>query len=252
MRGAHAPRPDPVDQDDLHDLLDALWPGRCPLCGAGSVDGGPCPAHDPCRASRHPRCARCAARLPPSLPDGHRCAACARRPPRFTRALCLGDYGPGEPLREWVLALKHGGRRDLAVPLGQALGERLLAGGGAGGVLVPVPLHPLRRLERGHDQARLLALEAARASGLRARSWLARRRWTEPQGTPGAGSRAAAVAGAFRLARGARRRLAGEPVWLVDDVLTSGATLSECAAVLRRAGAGPVGALVVARALPAG
>lgn len=248
-----APRSDALAPDALHDLLDALWPPRCLLCGASRPDGQPCGEHDPSLLEPVPRCGRCASRLPAGLPDGQRCAACVRRPPGFTHALCVGDYGPGEPLRPWLLALKHGGRRDLARPLGQALGARLAEEvGGREELLVPVPLHPLRRLERGHDQARLLAREAGRAAGCTWRPLLVRRRWTEPQGTPGAGSRRTAVAGAFRPRRGAARVLRGRAVWLVDDVLTSGATLSECARVLRRAGARSVGALVVARALPGG
>ena len=218
------------------------------------------------------RCGRCAARLGDGLPDGFRCAACARRPPRFQRAVCLGDYATGGPLREWVLALKHGGRVDLAEPLGRALALRWRAqrldpppfeeranGGGrrrrgreraraASALFVPVPLHPLRRLERGYDQAWCLARVVAAELELPARRLLRRRRWTEPQGGAGVASRTSNVAGVFRAVRGASRALGGREVWLVDDVLTSGATLSECAGALRRCGATRVGVLVLARA----
>lgn len=222
------------------------------MCGAGTDLGEPCREHDLGREEDGPRCGRCAGRLAAALPDGTRCAGCVRRPPRITRALCLGDYAPGAPLRDWVLALKHGGRTDLAEPLGRALGLALAGAlepaSDRGPLLVPVPLHPLRRLERGHDQARLLARAAGRAAGVPVREVLRRRRWTEPQGSPAAGPRASALDGAFLVRRGAGRVLRGRAVWLVDDVLTSGATLSGCAAALRRAGAGPVAALVVARA----
>ena len=230
------------------DFLDALFPPRCPLCGAPD----PCDRHVLPETAAGPRCARCAAAIAASLPDGYRCDACARKPPAFSRCLTLGDYGhPRSPLREWVLALKHGGRRDLAEPLGEALARVLLASGepsSHSAVLAPIPLHPLRHLERGYDQAAALARVIARESGLPLVGALRRRRWTEPQGSPGCASRSANVAGVFAVRGLFRRPFRGRFVWLVDDVLTSGATASECARVLRRGGAAGVGVLVAARA----
>jgi predicted amidophosphoribosyltransferase len=190
-----------------------------------------------------------------------RCAACRQRRPAFRRVVALGDYGAA--LREWVLALKHGGRRDLAHPLGVALARRWCGEDGAsagrgerGALLVPVPLHPWRAFERGHDQARGLARALSLATGVPLHGVLRRTRATGPQGTPGAVSRAANVHGAFAPIRSAlpggsarvRRRVEGRDAWLVDDVLTSGATASECARALRALGARSVGVLVVARA----
>jgi ComF family protein len=160
----------------------------------------------------------------------------------------LGDYRRDAGLRDWVLALKHGGRADLARPLGALLAARLAeVGAVAGAVLVPVPLHPARRLARGHDQAALLARGAQEAGGPGVVRALRRPRATATQGAGGARSRAANVSGAF-AARGAARSVAGRVVWLVDDVVTSGATAAECARVLRRAGARRVGVLALARA----
>jgi len=150
-------------------------------------------------------------------------------------------------LREWVLALKHGGRRDLAAPLGALLGALVTDRLGRGSALVSVPLHPLRRLERGYDQALLLARAAAEASGGSVVRALARRRWTAPQGGAGARSRAANVRDAFAPRRGSARRIAGREVGLVDDVVTSGATASACARALRRAGARTVHVFCLAR-----
>jgi len=227
-------------------FLDALYPLGCRLCGAGlEIDTLGCAAH-PLELDRElPRCGRCAAQLAPALPDGGLCPACRREPPRFERALCVGSYRSG--LSDWLLAFKHGGRRDLAQALGALLAERLLERG-ARGRLVPVPLHPLRRFERGYDQAALLAGELARRTGMSTSAALRRARATRPQGSALSLSRAANVHGAFRLGPFARRSLAGQEVWLVDDVLTSGSTADECARVLLHAGAVSVGVAVVARA----
>jgi ComF family protein len=227
-------------------FVDALYPLGCRLCGAAlEIDTLSCAAHPLELDRERPRCSRCAAELAPAFPDGGLCPACRREPPRFERALTIGSYRSG--LHDWVLAFKHGGRRDLAPALAALLGERLRERG-ARGLLVPVPLHPLRRFERGYDQAALLAEELARRTGLRTVAALRRRRATRPQGSALALSRAANVRGAFRLGPFARRKLAGQELWLVDDVLTSGSTADECARVLLHAGAVSVGVALVARA----
>ena len=122
-------------------------------------------------------------------------------------------------------------------------------------VLVPVPLNALRRFERGYDQAWLLARAAGEECGLRVARALRRTRFTAPQGSSGTASRSANVAGAFDPR--ARflpdvRAVRGRECWLVDDVVTSGSTASECARVLRRMGAARVCVLAVARASSSG
>jgi ComF family protein len=239
-------------QAALADCVLALYPSACRLCGVRSEDGLACVEHHLPEAPVGPRCERCAAALPRALRDGERCAACRRDPPGFARCVALADYRRQPGVQAWVLALKHGGRSDLGPMLGGVLARRLRALGDAGprrgDVLVPVPLHPLRRLERGHDQARGLARGLAAALGLECVEALVRSRATPPQGAPGAVSRTANVHGAFACRARAARRLSGRGVWLVDDVVTSGSTASECARVLRRAGAGPVAVVCLARA----
>jgi len=189
--------------------------------------------------------------------DGATCAACRRDPPAYTRTITLADYRAQPASREWILALKHGRRPDLASSLGRALGSRLADLRARGGdprappVLVPVPLHFLRRVERGYDQALLLARAVAGIEGLEVVRAIRRARSTPAQGSLGAPSRAPNVAGAFAPARAwpsPARRIRGREVWLVDDVVTSGATASECARVLERLGAARVGILALARA----
>lgn len=90
-------------------------------------------------------CGRCAGVLGDGLPDGFLCPACRSHPPPFACTVALGSYESGEALRDWVLAFKHGGRRDLAAVLGVALGQVLLTIPGLEqAILVPVPSHPLR------------------------------------------------------------------------------------------------------------
>src|SRR5262249_44689462 len=162
----------------LHDLsrelADAVFPPLCALCGAPDPgDGLGCDEHRLPLRPPGPRCRRCASALPPAIADGERCAECRRDPPSFEAAIALGDYRAQPAIRDWVLALKHGGRRDLARTLGRALAARFgdelsrRADPSFGPpILVPVPLHWTRRLERGYDQARLVADAAAAAEGL--------------------------------------------------------------------------------------
>lgn len=229
----------------------ALFPRLCWLCARPAVDGYGCGEHALLGARLAPseaRCAGCLERLPAGLARGL-CARCRREPRGYRRLVVAGEYRAGSPLGAWILALKHGGRRELAVPLGVLAAEawRAVEAEPRGRRLVPVPLHPLRRLERGHDQARELARVIARETGAELVPALARVRWTVPQGSPGARSRASNVQGAFRVRAAALPRVAGAELWLVDDVVTSGATVRACAEALRAAGARSVAVLAVAR-----
>lgn len=135
--------------------------------------------------------------------------------------------------------MKFRGVADLARELGPALAAAV----SPGDVLVPVPLHPRRERERGYNQAGLLAREAARP-GATLLSSLVRIRPTATQVGLRAAERRRNVSGAFALV--------GSPpptALLVDDVMTTGATLLECARTLRRAGTASVRAVVVAHAV---
>jgi ComF family protein len=153
--------------------------------------------------------------------------------------------------RRLVLALKHGDRTHLAKALG---GWMHRAGSDIFDrvdFIVPVPLHWTRLFARRYNQAGLLAHAIHAAGGPPvAPDWLVRRRRTPSQGRLGVLARARNVRGAFVLRPG--RSVKGKRLVLVDDVLTTGATVEECARVLRRGGAGFVGVLTLARALRAG
>jgi ComF family protein len=150
-------------------------------------------------------------------------------------------------MREALHAFKFRGRRALAAPLGDLLGGmggRLPAGVPA--LLLPVPLHPRRERERGFNQASLLARRVGRAWRVTVRDDVLVRAVATPSQTElDAPARRANVRGAFRLRR--PEAITGCHVLLVDDILTTGATLSECARCLREGGAVTIGALTVAR-----
>ncbi|MCA9000609.1 MAG: ComF family protein [Planctomycetes bacterium] len=222
-----------------------VYPALCELCG-GIL---PCEEHA-WVACAGPRCPRCARRLPEGVAGGHTCADCRTAPSGLAQVIALGSYFQRAPLAPWILSFKHGGRPDLAFPLGARLAERLLdqAQLGPGGLLVPVPLHLWRRLGRGYDQAALLAREAAVRSGWDWGPALHRTRATPAQGSLHSRGRGVNVQGAFRVHPEWEGRVRGRDVYLVDDVYTTGATLRACATVLRRAGARRVGALVLGRA----
>lgn len=141
--------------------------------------------------------------------------------------------------------LKYAGERRLAAPLGEAIARRWAAAGAGGDILVPVPASPDRVRERGYDQAALLAGAAARRLGLRAEAALARARHTAAQFDLDRGARGTNVAGAFRVTR--RDAISAKWVVLVDDVVTTGATLAACATALLEGGATAVSAITVAR-----
>lgn len=227
-------------------LLDALLPPRCLACGT-AVDrqGGLCAA---CWTRltfiAPPHCACCGLPFDFAVPEETLCGACLAKPPPFDRARAVLVYDDGS--RPLVLGFKHGDRIHAAGAYGTWLaraGAEILRDAD---LIVPVPLHRWRLFRRRYNQAALLSNALSKRSGVATvPDLLLRRRATRIQGGLGRLGRARNVKGAFALRRGAE--VAGKRVVLVDDVLTTGATLAECAAVLRRAGAARVDVLTLAR-----
>lgn len=197
-----------------------------------------------------PSCERCGASLPVAgRTRSFTCTNCERWPPaiRFARSACL-LHAPADRL---VYQLKYNGWRAL----GAFMGERLLGSALPDEVreecalVVPVSTTAERERERGYNQAQLLADAFAQRSGRKCLIALQRAHGgTQTALQPLA--RAANVAGAFQLS-GSHPQLDGQHVLLIDDVLTTGATVSECALALVAGGARCVSVLTFARALDA-
>jgi ComF family protein len=151
------------------------------------------------------------------------------------------------PTRASLHALKYDGEQRLVGPLASLMADRWRKVGVGGDLLVPVPVHAQRRRERGFDQAELLAAEISRRLGLPHVSALQRASATAAQHRLGRGARAGNVGRAFLVGPTLAPRVAGRWVILVDDVVTTGATLAACAAALHGAGVLAVSALALAR-----
>jgi len=187
------------------------------------------------------RCGTCALRLPQST-TATTCAACLRHPPHFDATIALADYAP--PVDGMVIALKAGGRLALADVFGALLARRTSGLDRVRALLVPVPLAFERHAERGFNQAREIARRAARDLDVALDAdGLLRVRHAAPQHVLALAERRSNVRGAFTVRADVRAR----HVIVVDDVMTTGSTLDEIGAVLKRAGAIRVTNLVVAR-----
>ena len=178
--------------------------------------------------------------------DGDLCEGCQRHPPAWDRGAAAVLYR--DAARRVILALKHGDRLDMVKPLAgwmAAAGRELLAGTD---VIAPVPLHWRRLLKRRYNQSGELARRLAHLSGKPAVvDLLTRQRFTTPQEGMDRETRRRNQAGAFAVAPRRAAAIEGRAVLLIDDVLTSGATLSACADTLRAGGAARVDVLVLAR-----
>lgn len=213
----------------------------CMLCGRMSRDGlwcAPCDRTLPYLEAPHcPICAR------PTL-LGETCGQCLKNPPLFTRTTAVFDYR--FPLDKLIQAMKYGEQLALAQAFAERLAHRIDRSG-LPDCIIPMPLHPNRLRERGFNQSHLLAAGAARKLGIKLLPDACRRvRDTPPQSALPWQARKKNMQQAFCC----EMDLTGRHVALVDDVLTTGASLNALAEAVRKSGAMTISTWVVARTLP--
>lgn len=229
--------------------LDLVFPRQCAGCGA-ALAAGEGPVCWPCLSEvprlSAPFCSVCGKPVAGRVDHAYTCAACLRMPPPFACARSAVYY------RDLVRVLIAQVKYHHAVWLIPVLGDLLEASvrawlpEGTWSRVVPVPLHPARGRERGFNQSALLARDLARRLGLPVAAGVVRRiRPTETQTHLTAVQRLTNVKSAFRA--DAARGVTGEDLLLVDDVMTTGATVAACARALRAAGAASVTVVTVAR-----
>jgi ComF family protein len=235
-------------------MLRGLLPACCSLCGEMCGKSGNDMLCTGCAAqffgsdAAVARCRRCANPLP-GADAGALCGACSAQPPAFDVTLVATDYAI--PVDQLVLQLKFGHRLALATLFARLLRDAVLQQPGfvLPALLCPVPLGPRRLAERGYNQSLEIARPLARSLGVALHPQLASRvRETVAQSSVAPEQRQQNIAGAFAIPDASL--VQGRHVGIVDDVMTSGRTLNELAATLKRHGAARVSNLVFARTPP--
>jgi ComF family protein len=252
-------------------LFATLFPSDCRLCGAALTEVSRLPVCSACVAGiqriQAPMCAVCGEWVTTAAAgDELRCGMCQRARMPFAKAVAYGSYDGA--LRGLIHLLKYDRVRPAGDLLGQMLAEAMaglrFGSSGKAPLVVPVPLWARRERQRGFNQAAEIARAAMRTSTptlapkSAARTWgtiamelntsaLRRTRETQSQTGLTRHQRRANLRGAFVAVR--PEQIAGREIILVDDVYTTGTTVSECARVLRRAGAAEIYVATAARVL---
>ncbi|WP_300553794.1 ComF family protein [Maricaulis sp.] len=234
----------------IEQAADWLWPPECPVSRVRVDRHGRFAAEAWGRLNfiADPQCQRCGRPFP--YPGGtmsgalDTCAPCIAKPPRYDRARAPLAYN--DAVKPLVLALKNNDRRDMLAACARWMSVAAADLLGRDSLLVPVPLHWRRLAQRRYNQSALLARALGRETGLGVETGsLKRVRATPSQAGRSADGRKRNVAGAFRVEH--PERIAGRPVVLVDDVLTTGATVSACVHQLRRARAAGIDVVTLCR-----
>lgn len=237
----------------IRGVQDALLPQTCVIGGEWIPGGGPptCAACDAALTdiTQTHYCPRCGRTMPPPAVDSDGCARCKHESFwNVAGVVRIGAYEP--PIRRLVTALKYGGRERNAELAGRLLAAALAARDWSRHLdyLVPVPMHWFRRWQRPCDHAALLAAVVARELDVRLLRACARIKHTPSQVvTTSRTQRFDNVRGCFAVRRGAPRKLAGRCVCIIDNLISTGATVHEVSKTLRRAGARRIYAAVIAR-----
>jgi len=236
----------------LTGIADLIFPPLCITCGAVLGEHTPLPLCLPCTAGIHvihsPLCPRCGIPFPATDGEDHLCGDCLTTERPYAVARAVGLYE--ETLLTAIHLFKYRGRIGIGKILGKIMAD--FAGGQWDmtifSLIIPVPLHRKRLRERGFNQSVILAREIAKRFSLPLDFMTLRRELlTVPQVGLGREERSANVRKAFAVRN--PERVAGRRILLVDDVTTTGSTLTECASVLMQAKAEAVAILTLARAV---
>jgi len=230
-------------------LLDAILPLRCLGC-AVMIDGEASLCADCWRRLTFigpPMCRHCGYPLPQVVADDPLCGECAVQSPIYDRARAALRYDDGS--RRAILRFKHADRIDIVRTFGRLMtsaGNELFD---QSDMIVPVPLHRWRLLQRGYNQSAMLAQALHRATGIATVPDLIQRTaaTASQQGLSGDQRLRNITSTAFRLHPWHRSKIAGKNILLIDDVLTTGATITACTRVLRAGDAQSVDVLTLAR-----
>ncbi len=235
----------------VHTLLDFLLPASCSYCRSPISDSGIprfCTAcwsdFSPLQGPVCPSCGRPFG-SPESLTDSpeHECLSCRKDPPHFDQALAAGLFEG--PLREAIHVYKYRPLRSLGKHLAYWMAKQVRMTVPLD-VAIPVPLHKKRLRLRGFNQALMLAHGVSERFAIPLNyDNLVRTRYTRPQVELSGRDRVENVRGAFKLIRPSE--VCEKRILLIDDVFTTGATMNECAKVLKDAGAESVTVLTLAR-----
>lgn len=236
----------------LSDLTELLFPSLCLSCGRILLERRGHPFCSDCysgiRFIAAPLCPVCGIPYPADESPDHACGDCILSKRHIGAARSLGVYE--SVLLDAIYAFKYGGNLTLGERLGRLMADHDYPSFQIGdySLLVPVPLHPRRLRQRGFNQSVILAREIAKRRGIDM-DFRALRRIVDTESQAGLKKeeRRSNIRKAFSIPDPERVR--GRRILLVDDVYTTGSTLSECARILLKADAEAVGALTLARAI---
>lgn len=228
--------------------VDLLWPPVCPSCGTSVQDAARLCVEcwEGLTFIAAPQCVRCGLPLPDAFDDETTCGECWRVSPPYDRARAACVYD--EASRALILPFKHADRTDLLPTLVNLLQRPVGPLLSRADIVAPVPLHWTRLMSRRYNQSALIANKLARIGRVKPiPELIVRKSRTPTQGGKSRRGRIRNVKGVFRVPTRYRASLRDQRVLLVDDVMTTGATVSEVTRVLLRAGAGAVDVITVAR-----
>jgi ComF family protein len=235
--------PSPFLEKAASVLLNVLYPARCPACGDPSDSFATSPICRECWSDitpyDGPKCRICAEPFTSELAE--LCGTCMSTDPVVKATVCYGIYD--EALRESIHRFKFSSQKRLARPLAGLLSTLELPDVD---LMVPVPTSPRGLRERGFSHTLLLSRSLSKERDIPVVTGLLyKKKETPPQVGLSRAERLTNLRGAFST----KRKLKGERVLIVDDVITTGATIRECAKAMRKAGAGDIHATALARTL---